>query len=246
MLQVSAETRAAIIARPEAFLAAYNAVGGGSPTATVVRSQLGAPFASLTDAGCMATFASLVAFGIAPMGTNANAPMSVTLGELLNSQALTYLDFCKLSALLSLIGSPGLVPADVAGGAPAEASTHFLLWLADVPLGTGVHAQLVVANVLDKAYLLLDPTYAFALRIPFSSAGPDPGLTVVENAATMMQTPIAAQNLAVLDPAGTAAMPQLLTAATNGALGPQYIDHDVSSGSEGWDNHFARSWANMG
>jgi len=212
----------------------------------VVRSQLGAPFASLTDAGCMATFASLVAFGIAPMGTNANAPMSVTLGELLNSQALTYLEFCKLSALLSLIGSPGLVPADVAGGAPAEASTHFLLWLADVPLGTGVHAQLVVANVLDKAYLLLDPTYAFALRIPFSSAGPDPGLTVVENAATMMQTPIAAQNLAVLDPAGTAAMPQLLTAATNGALGPQYIDHDVSSGSEGWDNHFARSWANMG
>jgi hypothetical protein len=243
MLQISPAVRAAIIARPETFLSAYNALGGGGNSAeSVIRAQLGAPFASLNSAGCIATFASAVAFDIAPNGADTLDPMSATLQQLLNSPALTYSHFCKLNALLALLGSPRLIPPDTG----TTASLHFLVWLADAPFGIGAHAQLILANVLNGAYLLLDPTYACALCIPFGGARPQAGTSVVENAAQMLQTPIASANLALLDPAGTAAVPQLPVALTNGALGPQYLDLDALNGSPGWDAHIARAFANMG
>jgi len=243
MLQISPAVRAAIIARPETFLSAYNALGGGASSDSLIRTQLGTPFASLSSAGCIATFGSVVAFDVAPQGANTLDPMSATLQQLLNSPALTYTHFCKLNALLALLGSPRLIPPD----AGTTATTlHFLVWLADAPFGIGAHAQLVLANVLDGAYLLLDPTYACALRIPFVGAGPEAGMSVAQNAAQMLQTPIASANLAVLDPAGTAAVPQLPVALTNGALGPQYVDLDGLNGSPGWDAHVAGAFANMG
>jgi len=242
MLQVSAADRDAIIARPETFLSTYSALGGDA----VMRSQLGAPFASLASAGCIATFGSVVAFDIAPAGTTTLDPMNATLHELLNSTALTYSHFCKLNALLALLGSPRLVPPDASVGATAKASLHFLVWLADVPFGIGAHAQLIIANVLDGAYLLLDPTYAVALRIPFVGAGPAAGRSVIENAATMLQAAIDSSNLAVLDSSGTVAVPQLPATLTSGQLGPQYIDLDPLSGSPAWDARIALVFSDMG
>jgi len=162
MLQISAAVRAAIIARPETFRSAYSALGGGTSSDALIRAQLGAPFASLSSAGCIATFGSVVAFDIAPQGANTLDPLSATLQQLLNSPALTYSHFCKLNALLALLGSPRLIPPDGA----TTATLHFLVWLADAPFGIGAHAQLILANVLDGAYLLLDPTYATVPQLP--------------------------------------------------------------------------------
>ena len=247
MLEVSADTLAAIVARPQAFVSAYRALGGSSAASSgIVRSELGSAFSSLSDAGCIAAFASAVAFQIAPGGVTDPASIEATLGELLTSDALGSLDFCHISALLSLIASPGLAPPDAPPGSPAKGTLHYLVWLDSVPLGIGAHAQLIAANVLDGAYLLLDPTYAFALRIPFTGSGPQAASSVIENAATMMQTPIDASNLGIINPAGTAALPQLLTAMISGSLGPQYIDWSLSGGSVGWDLSLAASIADMG
>jgi len=62
----------------------------------------------------------------------------------------------------------------------------------------------------------------------------------------MMQTPIAQENLAVLDPVGTAAVPQMLQTIISGALGPQYINHDSTNGSESWDARIEQVFDNMG
>ena len=244
MLQVSTADLAAIIERPERFLSTYQNLSGGTSADAYVRSQLGTSFASLSDAGCIAVFASVVAFSIAPAGQNSLDAMTATLRQLLTAPALTANQFCKLNALLALLGNPGLIPPD-ATGAVTKASLHFLVWLDTVPLGAGAHTQLVISNVLQQAYLLLDPMYELALRIPFVGAGPKAGLTVTENAAAMLQTAITPDNLAVLNAAGTSAAPQLIPALLGGTLGPQYLD-ESAAGSDGWDMQIARAFANMG
>ena len=243
---VAASTLASLRERPETFLTAYAALGGSSSSAALVGSRLGTPFASLTDAGCMATYATAVAFACAPTGATPLAPLTATLQELLTSQELACGHFCKLATILALLGHPELNPPDAATGTPAKPTLHFVIWLTTVPLNTGVHSQLVISNVLDDAYLLLDPTYGYALRIPFVGAGPQASLTVIENAATMMQTPIAQENLVVLDSAGTATEPQMLQTLISGAMGPQYIQHDALYGSEGWDTCIAAIFGKMG
>jgi hypothetical protein len=245
-LPLSATTLGGIRARPQSFLTAYSALGAGGSSAAAVRSLLGASFASMSDAGCMATFATLVAFECAPNGDPTVAPLTATFGALLSSPWLACGHYCKLTTLFSLLGHPELIPPDAAAGAPDKPTVHFLVWLPNVPLDTGVHAQLIVTNVLDDAYLLLDPTYAYALRVPFPAAGPQPDLTVADNTASMLQTPIAADNLSVLDPAGTSAAPQMLSVLTSGALGPQYVYHDALYGCEGWDTTIAQIFDGMG
>jgi hypothetical protein len=195
MLQVSSTDLAAIIARPERFLSTYQNLNGGTSADTYVRSQLGTSFSSLSDAGCVATFGSVVAFSVAPAGENSLDAMTATLQQLLTAPALAANQFCKLNALLALLGNPGLIPPDATA---TKASLHFLVWLDTVPLGTGTHTQLVISNVLQQAYLLLDPMYALALRIPFVGGGPNASQTVIENAAAMLQTVITPDNLAVL------------------------------------------------
>lgn len=245
MLQVSPDTLAVMITRPETVVGAYRALGGSSAaSAGMVQTQLGSAFSSLSGAGCFAAFASAVAYQVAPGGASDPASMQATLGELLAAQAFNYLDFCNTSALLSLIGSPGLIPPDAPAGSAPKATLHFLVWLDSVPLGIGAHAQLVVANVLDAAYLLLDPTYAYALRVPFTGAGPQASLSVIENAATMLQTPIDPSNLAVINPAGTSSAPQLLAAIISGSVGPQYIDSGANGGAA-WDANLSQAIGNL-
>jgi hypothetical protein len=246
MFPVPAAALAQIRARPETFLDTYNQLGTSTSAATFVQSKLGASFASLSDAGCMATFASMVAYNCAPIGGTPLAPIPATLQQLLSSQALACGHFCKLATLLSLLGHPELIPPDAASGTPAKATLHFLLWLDNVPLNTGFHSQLIISNVLDNAYLLLDPTYAYALRIPFVGAGPQASLTVIENAATMMQTPMAQNNLAVLEPTGKPTKRHMLQTVMSGALGPQYIYHDSIYGSEGWDARIGQVFDSLG
>ncbi len=236
----------ALRARPETFLSAYSHIGGSTPSAAYVRSKLGPAFASLTDAGCLTVFAGVVAYNCANAGATPLAPMTATLRQLLTSQVLACGHYCKLATLLALLGHPEMIPPDADDGDPAKATVHFMVWVADVPMGTGLHAQLLLSNVLDNAYLLVDPMYAFALRIPFVGAGPQSGLTVIENAAVMLQTPIAQDNLTVFSPAPTAALPQMLPAVVGAALGPQYILHDVLSGAEGWDLRIAQVFDDLG
>lgn len=246
LFSVSAQAIGNIRARPESFLDLYGALATSTSTANeVVRLKLGQPFASLSDAGSMAAFATLIAFDCAPVGTTPVAPIPATMQQLLSSSALACGHFCKLTTMLSLLGHPELIPPDADAASPPKASVHFLVWLDSVPLDTGFHSQLVISNVLNDAYLLLDPTYGYVLRIPFVGAGPQPGLTVIENAATMLQTPIAQQNLAVLDPNGTADKPQMFQTLLSGALGPQFIEHDSIYGSEGWDTRIAQIFATL-
>jgi len=240
LFPVSEGDMASIRARPEAFLSVYNNLAtDGTSADAVVRSTLGTSFASLSDAGCLVTFAAMVAHNSAPLGSTPVAPIPATLQQLLRSQAMACGHYCKLATMLSLLGHPELIPPDAATGSPAKPTVHILVWLQNVPLATGFHSQLIVSNVFDDGYLLLDPTYAYVLRIPFVGAGPQSSLTVIENAAIMLQTPIAAQNVAVLDPAGIVDRSQMLTAVTSGVLGPQYIYHDSLFGSEGWDTRIA-------
>lgn len=245
MLQVSPAVLAQIVARPETFLAAYRGLGGSTSAAAYVTAQLGPAFAGLPDTGCIATFATAVAFNAAPAGTTTLDPVTATLHELLTAEALEAQHFCKLSALLTLIASPGLIPPDLPEGSPAKASLHFLAWLDTVPLNTGAHVQLVITNVLEQAYLLLDPMYAFALRIPFIGSGPQATLSTAVNVATMLQSPITPDNLAVLDPRGTSAAPGILQAMISGALGPQYLDGTSTEGYVAWDQRIEQILDNM-
>jgi hypothetical protein len=207
---------------------------------------MGSAFASLTDTGAMATYASVIAFNAAPLGATSLDPMNSTLMQLLTAQSMVCGHYCKLTTLLALMGNPQLIPPEPAGGAAVRPTLHFLVWLDTVPLQTGYHSQLIITGVLDNAYLLLDPTYGYALRIPFAGGGPQSGLTVIENAATMLQTPIDASNLAVLDPNRTSSTPQMLQTLISGALWPQYIFHDDIYGSTGWDNRIAQIFDNFG
>jgi hypothetical protein len=249
-LAVDSSTVAAVVARPEHFLAAYFGLGGSSAlpnaAAGAIKARLGTAFASLSNSGALATYASAVAFNVAPLGPTSVDPMNGTLSQLLGSPALTCGHFCKLATLFSFLGNARLNPSDTDAVPDVAPRLHFLVWTGTVPLQTGFHSQLVLKGVLQNAYLLLDPTYAYALRIPHPPGGPDPNLSVIENAATMLQTPLSAANLAVLDPRGTAAMPQMLDTVLSGALGPQYVYHDSIYGCEGWDARIARIINNFG
>ena len=193
----------------------------------------------------MAVYATMTAFDCAPLGTTTLAPMTATLGQLLNSDFLGCGHFCKLTTMLSMLGHPQLAPPDAPAGSPAKPTVHFLVWVQTVPLGTGIHSQLILSNVLDDAYLLLDPSYGYGVRIPYVGAGPAPGLTVIENAATMLQTPIAESNLLVLDPDGIATNPKTYQIVLGGQLGPGYIYHDSIYGSEGWDSRIAAIFTSL-
>ena len=240
LFPVSEGDMASIRARPEAFLSVYNNLAtDGTSADAVVRSTLGTSFGSLSDAGCLAAFAAMVAHDSGPLGATPVAPITATMQQLLSSQAMACGHYCKLTTMLSLLGHPELIPPDAATGSPAKPTVHVLVWLDNVPLNTGFHSQLIVSNVFEDAYLLLDPTYAYVLRIPFVGAGPQNSLTVIENAAAMLQTPIAQDNLAVLDPNGTATKPLTFQTILGGQLGPQYIMHDSLFGSEGWDTRIA-------
>lgn len=246
LIEVPASGLAAMRARPETFLDVYGALASGSSTsADVVRAKLGAQFASLDDAGCMAVYATMVAFDCAPQGTTSLAPLTATLAQLMNSDFMACGHFCKLTTLLTALGHPQVIPPDAAAGSPAKPTVHFLVWVQSVPLDTGIHSQLILANVLDDAYLLLDPTYGYGVRIPYVGAGPDPSLTVIENAATMLQTPIAADNLVVLNPETTLPSPQTLEVVLGGQLSPGYIYHDSIYGSEGWDTRIAGIFSSL-
>lgn len=223
----------------------YNALGGAGSPATYMQSQLGAAFSSLADAGGIVTFASIVAHRVAPAGSNILDPLTVTLHQLLSGSPLACGHFCKLATLLALLGSPELIPPDAPVTDTPKPTVHFLVWLESTPLNVGVHSQLLITNVLDEAYLLLDPMYAFALRIPYLGT-PQAALTAIENAASMMQTPIDQNNLVVFDSTASAAAPQMLQALTGGAMGPQYIYHDALYGSEGWDTAISVIFDNMG
>ena len=200
----------------------------------------------MTDTGALALYASVVAFNAAPLGDTPLDPMNSTLQQLLNADSLVCGHYCKLNTLLALLGNPQLIPPDPAGAAPPTSNLHFLVWLDTVPLNTGYHSQLIITNVLDSAYLLLDPTYGYAARIPFVGSGPLASLTPVENAATFLQTPSDASNIAVLDPNRTSATPGMLTTLVSGAMGPQYIYHDSIYGCEGWDTRIAQIIDNFG
>lgn len=243
MLQVPSPALAQIIARPETFPAVYSGLGAGTGAAGYVQAQLGTAFAALPDAACAATFAAAVAFDVAPAGTTTLDPLSATLHDLLTAQTLAAVHFCKLSALLAIVANPALVPPRLPAGSPTKATVHFVVWLDTAPLNTGAHTQLVISNVLDNAYLLLDPTYAFALRIPFVGSGPQSHLTLANNVASMMQVPIAQTNLARLDDAPGTSAAAVTLAMISGTLGPQYLDHDSSSS---WDARIAQVLENLG
>jgi hypothetical protein len=247
MFPVTTATLAGITARPETFLSAYQALGGGGSTPLeYVRSQLGSQFASLTDTGALVTYASVIAFNAAPLGDTPLDPMNSTLQQLLNANSLVCGHYCKLTTLLALLGNPQLIPPDPDAGAPAKSNLHFLVWLDTVPLNTGYHSQLIITDVIDNAYLLVDPTYGYVARVPFVGAGPLASLTTVENAATFLQTPSDASNLAILDPNRTSSTPEMRTTLLSGALGPQYIYHDSIYGCEGWDARIAQIIDNFG
>jgi hypothetical protein len=246
-LQINSDTRASVIQRPETFMGAYNALASGSLSAADnIRSALGSMFQSLDDSAAAAVYASVVAHNVAPIGQTSLAPLTATLSQLLNSPALACGHYCKLASLLAFIVAPQLIPPDQTVNGAAKPSLHVVVWEPNVPIQTGVHSELVLANVLDGAYLLIDPMYAFALRIPYVGSGPQSGLTVIENAATMMQSPIASSNVAILDPAGQATQPNIIQDITSGAMGPQYIYHDALFGSEGWDIVISQTFNNMG
>jgi hypothetical protein len=245
---ISATTLASIVARPETFLVEYRALGGGSSAAaaSVIRAALGPAFTTLSDTGCMAVYASIIAFNAAPQGDPGFPAMNAKLTQLLSATALTSAHYCKLATLLALLDRATLCPPDLSG-APVSppAVIHFLLWTDTLPLDTGYHSQLLVWNALTRAYLLLDPMYAFALAIPYGSSGPQPGLTDIENAATFLSQPLAAENLVLLDASGVETNPTAVQYMTSGSLGPQYIYHGSIDGSEAWDARIAHIIANM-
>jgi len=185
-------------------------------------------------------FAGVVAYSAAPSGTTDVDPTAATLHELLTAPALASEHFCRLSALLTLLASPAMIPPELPTSNQPKATLHFLTWLSTAPLTIGAHTQLVITNVLDQAYLLLDPQYAYTLRIPFVGTGPQSSLTLAENVATMMQTPLSQDNLALLVPAAVSTLPQMLQVLLSGALGPQYLDQGPSSGSGFWDDNIAQ------
>ncbi len=244
---VSATTMASIVSKPATFLVEYQALGGSSSAAaSVIRSALGPTFATLSDTGCMAVYASLIAFNSAPPGDPGIPPMDASLSQLLRAKVLSCGHYCKLVTLLAFLGRATLSPPDLSSQVNSPPATiHFLVWLDTVPLNTGYHSQLVISNALTNAYLLLDPMYSFVLAIPFGASGPQQSLTDIENAATFLLQPVPAQNLVQLNPAGLVSNPTITQIITAGGIGPQYIYHDSIYGSEGWDSRIAAVVGNM-
>ena len=111
LVPVSQSVLTNIVLRPETFVGDYYGLGVGESSAAYIQSQLGGAFASLSNAGCMATFASIVAFNVAPSGNTSLAALTATLDELLASPTLMSDHFCKLAILLTLLGSPGADPS---------------------------------------------------------------------------------------------------------------------------------------
>jgi hypothetical protein len=166
--------------------------------------------------------------------------MTASLNQLLTSPALACGHFDKLTMLLTLLAYPGLIPPDAAASDPPKPTMHFAVWLENAPTNIGVHSQLVVSNVLDNAYLLLDPMYSFAMRLPFAAGYPKTTLTVLQNAAALLLTPSATSDYVDLWPGNSApSRSQVVQAMTSGIMGPQYIYYDALYGSEGWDLHMA-------
>ncbi len=258
---------ASIVSRPETFLLEYEALGGGSGTAaaSTIRSALGPAFLTLSDTGCMAVYAAVIASNAAPLGSPPIPAMDASLNQLLQAAVLSYGHFCKLATMLAFLGCATLSPPDLSNQVnPPPATLHFLVWLDTVPLNTGYHAQLVISNALTNGYLLLDPTYGFALAIPYGPSGPQSSLTDIENAATFLEQPISAGNLVQFNSTNLASNPTITQIMVSGGLGPQYIYHDsitqvmVSgglgaqyiyhdsiSGSEGWDARIGQIIDNM-
>ncbi len=246
LFSLTAADLVGITTRPETFVDVFQSQGTTATNASaVVRQKLGAQFTTLENAGCLATFATFVAFNVAPTGDNGIPPLDATLQQLMSSSALTCGHFCKLATLLSLIRYPHLIPPDSPAGAPAKPTIHFLVWLENAPLDIGLHSQLIITNVLESAYLLLDPLYGLVLRIPYSGNYPQSGATAIENAAALLQVPIDPSNLVLLDPSGTMSDPRITATMLSGQLSPTYIYHDALFGSEGWDLHIARTFLTM-
>jgi hypothetical protein len=246
LVPISAADIARVVARPESILAVYQALASGSTADAVIVSALGTNFASLADAGCLATYAAVFAGALAPNGATSLAPMTASLQQLLASPVLTGGHYCKLTMLLSMFGHPRLVPPDAATSDPPRPTMHFAVWLENSPAGVGVHTQLVVSNVLQHAYLLLDPMYSLAIRLPYAAGYPKATLTVLQNAAALLQAPTASGDYVDMWPGNSAPnRSQFVQAMTSGAMGPQYIDYGALSGSVGWDLHMATVIANM-
>jgi hypothetical protein len=234
-----------VIASPSAFPSVYRAIAPDGDPDDAVRGALGPNFATLTSEGCAAVFATLFAFNLAPVGSNPVPPLTATLQQLLESKALSCGHYCKLTTILSLLISSYLIPPDAPAGAPPKATIHVVVWYQDAPLNQGVHAQLVVANVLTNAYLLLDPLFGLALRIPFAGSYPQPALTVIENAADLLSQPIDSSNLVVLDSIDVEGKSTVQSVLIGGQLGATYIYHDALYGSEGWDTQLSLIFATM-
>ncbi len=226
-------------ARPEYFFNMYQALAPGASAAAFMRQQLGSTFATLEDPGCLATYATVVSFNVAPTGDPTQGPFDATLNQLVNATALTCGHYCKLTTILTLLQYPQLIPPDATYGSQAKPTIHFVVWLDNVPLNTGIHSQLILSNVMDSAYLLLDPLYGFAMRIPYSSTYPQANLSVIDNAVRLLSTPHDPSNLIVLDPRGVASNPAVVPTMIGGQLNPSYIYYDALYGSIGWDDHIA-------
>jgi hypothetical protein len=237
---------AAVVARPETILTVYQALAPGASADSYMRQALGAEFGTLVSAGCFATYAAIFAGIVAPSGATPLDPMTASLQQLLKSAALACGHYDKLTMLLTLLGYPEVTPPDAGASDPPKPTMHFAEWIDSAPIGVGVHSQLVMSNVLDSAYLLLDPMYSFAMRLPYASGYPKASLSVLQNAAALLQTPSTTGNYVDLWPGNSAVnRSQVVTAMTSGVMGPQYIDSNAQSAAPGWDQHMARVIANM-
>jgi hypothetical protein len=247
LLPVSSADVAAVVARPEKILAKYQALAPGASADAYVRGALGANFASLASAGCFASYAAQFAGSAVPEGFSSLAPQTASLEQLLTDTALGCGHYCKLAMLLTLLGYPGVIPPDASGGDPPKPTMHFAVWVPAATINIGYHSQLVLSNVLDNAYLLLDPMYAFAMRLPYAGAYPMASHTVLENAAALLQTPSATADFVDLWPANTVVKrSQVVTAMMSGTMGPAYIyNSDPQYGADGWDRVMAGVIANM-
>jgi hypothetical protein len=235
-----------VVARPESILSTYHALAPGASSDALMRQALGASFVTLEGAGCFATYAGIFAATVAPANGTSLAPMTASLQQLLTATGLACGHYDKLTMLLTLLGYPGLIPPDAPVGAPAKPTMHFAVWLANAPINIGVHSQLVVSNVLDSAYLLLDPMYAFAMRLPYAGGYPKASLSVLQNAAALLQTPSATGDFVDLWPGNNVvSRSQVVQAMTTGVMGPEYISFDDLSGSIGWDLQMATVLDNM-
>jgi hypothetical protein len=236
---------ATLITQPQLFGAFYEAIGAvAAGTDALVREALGPSFTTLEDSGCLSVYASYVAGAVAPAGAGTAAPLILTLHELLGSHTLSPAGYCKLTALLAIMTYPQLAPPDAAVGAPAKGTIHFLVWTDAAAFSDVGHTQLVLANVLDEAYLLLDPMYGFVMCIPYSRPAAA-GVSVVEHCATLLGTGIPSGNLAVVGAGPVAGQDAAISTMLGGILTVSEISDDSSNGSGAWDAHLTQTLFNL-